>query len=159
VGSTQPTDFSDTGEKSFTLLEFDNSYLRLIENAGWKRERIPYKTSLNVSDIRITGEEGNIALISEMIQHRRPDVDIIRITIEGDAADPYEIRRSLDGITIESITVERERITVARVDTEQPLVAMAPLHAAEIWMKQQGRTAEEASPIYDRFKALIEEEA
>ena len=94
-----------------------------------------------------------------MIQHKHPGVDIIRITIEDEAADPYEIRRSLDGITIESIAVERERLTVARVDMEQPLVAMAPLHAAEIWMKQQGRTAEEASPIYDRFKALIEEEA
>ena len=150
VGSTQPTDFSDTGEKSFTVLEFDT---------GWKRTRIPYKTSLKVSSIRITGEDGNTALISEAIQMKRPDVDIIKVIIEGDAADPYEIRRALDGITIESITVERERITVARVDTEQPLVAMAPLDAAEIWMKQQGRTAEEASPIYDRFKALIEEEA
>jgi len=159
VGSTQPTDFSDTGEKSFTVLEFDNSYLRLIENAGWKRTRIPYKSSLKVADIRITGEDGSVALISEMIQHKHPGVDIIRITIEDEAADPYEIRRSLDGITIESIAVERERLTVARVDMEQPLVAMAPLHAAEIWMKQQGRTAEEASPIYDRFKALIEEEA
>jgi hypothetical protein len=149
VGSTQPTDFSDTGEKSFTVLEFDT---------GWKRTRIPYKSSLRIQHVYFDGHDGPA---DSKINNALPPLDIAKVTIMGDCEDPFEIRKFFDrkGITIESITVERERITVARVDTEQPLVAMAPLDAAEIWMKQQGRTAEEASPIYDRFKALIEEEA
>lgn len=151
VGSTQPTDFGDAGDvKSFTVLTHDDQ-----ASPSWYRERIPYKTSLKVADIRVHADKS-----ATVIGEARKEA-IQRITIETDCPlDQFEVRQRYEEWgPIESITVERERHVTARVDTEEALVAMNPLDAADIWlMSRDGRDAEDDLEALNRFKSLVEAE-
>jgi len=144
VGSTQPTDWGDTGPKSFTVVD-----IKKVDHAdtpgpfnggvvvnGWNyvTRQIPYTTSLKlgVFDNETYLDSSGVAydgirLNWKMAEGDSPDgLERCRQVVEKDPLHPYV-----------EVIVEHEVKRAARVKTAEPLAKMQPLDSLNVWLDQR----------------------
>jgi len=154
VGSTQPTDWGDLGEKSFTVVDITWS-----DNDAWVYEtrQIPYTTSLKLLNLEAHWENEHWAFEIPVGQF-----DGIRATItlpEGIDVDRGVVEDLLaDHSPYVEVIIDREVKRVARVETEKPLKTYSPHDQAEIWHEYRETAPEQRVATMAKFDAITGED-
>jgi DNA repair exonuclease SbcCD nuclease subunit len=148
VGSTQPTDWGDLGEKSFTVVD-----MTLSDNDAWVYEtrQIPYTTSLK------------LAVVSDEDYDLDGDYDGVRLTWtlrEGDDPEQLAIaeRALRDQHPYVEVIIDREVKRVARVETPEPLSKMPVRAAALMWHENRETEPELRDATMAAFDAITGED-
>ena len=152
VGSTQPTDWGDLGEKSFTVVDMTWS-----DNDAWVYEtwQIPYTTSLKLAVMN----QDSYTNASDII----PDYDAVRLNWfleEGEETGHADrIQQQLEEIFgYCELIIDREVKRVARVETPEPLSRMPVRDAALMWHENRETKPELRDATMAAFDAITGED-
>jgi DNA repair exonuclease SbcCD nuclease subunit len=147
VGSTQPTDWGDLGEKSFTVVD-----ITWTGNAwAYETRQIPYTTSLK------------LAVASNEDYELAGDYDGVRLTWtlrEGDDPEQLAIaeRALRDQHPYVEVIIDREVKRAARVETPEPLSKMPVRDAALMWHENRETEPELRDATMAAFDAITGED-
>ena len=151
VGSTQPTDWGDLGEKSFTVVD-----ITWTGNAwAYETRQIPYTTSLKLAVMN----QDSYTNPSDII----PDYDAVRLNWfleEGEETGHADrIQQQLEEIFgYCELIIDREVKRVARVETPKPLSRMPVRDAALMWHENRETEPELRESAMARFDAITGED-
>lgn len=168
IGSTQPTDWGDAGEKSFTVADIP------LKNVATSRKilvhKIPYKTSLKLWDFDVpwrdrpapdNDDELNRQVFISHLDEIPTVPDGIRCTVKADPGVkvPVEwIRETLGRVgTVHSVNVEYPPSVIARVSPVpgKPLTSFSETAIANVWLDQaEIETGTRRTHIMDEFEAV-----
>jgi len=150
VGSTQPTDWGDLGEKSFTVVD-----ITWTGNAwAYETRQIPYTTSLKLAVasnedyvwLWVAGQYDGVRLTWMMREDDDPEqLAIAERVLRGQ--HPYV-----------EVIIDREVKRAARVETEKPLSRMPVRDAALMWHENRETEPELRESAMAAFDAITGED-
>ena len=139
VGSTQPTDFADTGQKGFVVVKFE----RPETHWRWTKEFVPYKTSVTVGSIDVRVIESEYQVRSEIIGdfHLPTDLGRIRVHVPAGIEAPTEatIREKFADRfkNLVEVDIRKERVRVARMDiADDEIAGLSVQDWCDAWLGQ-----------------------
>jgi DNA repair exonuclease SbcCD nuclease subunit len=154
VGSTQPTDWGDLGEKSFTVV--DITWTGNIYGAWvYETRQIPYTTSLKLLKMSLDNGDDYPKL---------PDgtFDAVQITVsvpEDETFDDEKLMLHLSQLTDHvEVIIDREVKRAARVETAEPLSKMPVRDAALMWHENRETEPELRDATMAAFDAITGED-
>ena len=158
IGSTQPTDWGDLGQKSFTVVD-----ITWVDNAwAYETRQIPYATSLKLWNMEVQWDEELWTLDYATLP---PNPDGIRCTVKAEPGVkvPVEwIREQLARFgTVHSVNVEYPPTLVARVESVdgQSLTALPESDMADLWLDQaeieHGDRRDRIMREFERMRELV----
>ena len=161
IGSTQPTDWGDLGQKSFTVVD-----ITWVDNAwAYETRQIPYATSLKLWNMEVQWDEAERLANWTGTAALPPNPDGIRCTVKADPGVkvPVDwIRETLGRLgTVHSVNVEYPPTLVARVESVdgQSLTVLPESEMADLWLDQaeieHGDRRDRIMREFERMRELV----
>ena len=160
VGSTQPTDFADTGQKGFDVIRFQ----RIEGLWDWTKEFVPYKTSVTVGSFAPI-YDGQFPPIGDAPAEPRTDMGRVRVSVPAGVDPPTEaqVREEYGPYfkQLVEVDIRKERVRVARMDiADDEIAGLSVQDCCDAWLGQSDYpddVKEKAMSALDRVFARAEE--